>query len=102
MSGPRYGARATAAASQGLPGEWADDASCRGKAGKRSIVFFPAGEDLDVAAKRICATCPSQAACLEFALATDQQHGIWGGRNESERRAIALAGAPNDLRSVPA
>jgi WhiB family redox-sensing transcriptional regulator len=29
-----------------------------------------------------------QVECLEFALATNQDSGIWGGTSEEERRAI--------------
>lgn len=39
-------------------------------------------------AKAICAQCPVRAACLEFAIATNQPYGIWGGANASERRSI--------------
>jgi hypothetical protein len=38
-------------------------------------------------AKRICATCPLITDCLQHALDNDE-HGIWGGSNEKERRAM--------------
>ena len=40
------------------------------------------------AAKSICATCPVRTPCLDFALEIREPHGIWGGLNESERRAL--------------
>lgn len=39
-------------------------------------------------AKSICAGCPVQAPCLSFALAAQQQHGIWGGTTEAERKKM--------------
>jgi WhiB family redox-sensing transcriptional regulator len=57
-------------------------------------LFFPAGELDDQAveqaeeAKAVCAVCPVRVACLEFAIATNQPYGIWGGANTSERRSL--------------
>jgi WhiB family redox-sensing transcriptional regulator len=42
----------------------------------------------EAAAKRICADCPVRRECLEYALRVREPFGIWGGLNESERRAI--------------
>lgn len=39
-------------------------------------------------AKVVCARCPVRAECLDFALATRQVHGVWGGTSEDERRRI--------------
>lgn len=39
-------------------------------------------------AKFVCAECPVRTACLEFAIATNQPYGIWGGANAAERRSI--------------
>ena len=41
-----------------------------------------------VRAKAICATCPVRGPCLDYALRIREQHGIWGGLNEVERRAL--------------
>ena len=32
--------------------------------------------------------CPVREACLEYALAIREPHGVWGGCNEMERRAL--------------
>jgi WhiB family redox-sensing transcriptional regulator len=72
---------------------WQRRASCRGE---DSVFFFaPAyfekrGEKLarEAVAKRICATCPVLEPCLDYALTTREPHGVWGGLNETERRAI--------------
>lgn len=37
-------------------------------------------------AKAVCASCPVRQSCLAFALATNQEYGIWGGYDEDERR----------------
>lgn len=36
-------------------------------------------------AKKICQTCPIIDKCFEYALETNQTHGIWGGTSPSER-----------------
>ena len=36
----------------------------------------------------MCGECPAQAPCLEFALATNQDSGVWGGTSEEERRKL--------------
>jgi len=40
----------------------------------------------------ICTRCPVRVKCLEFALATQQAYGIWGGTSEEERRRILARG----------
>jgi WhiB family redox-sensing transcriptional regulator len=59
-------------------------------------VFFPVGVTgaavpAIAAAKAICAECAAQAACLEFAVTTNQEYGIWGGLSEEERRDVRRA-----------
>ena len=39
-----------------------------------------------VAAKTVCRGCPVRADCLSYAVQTAQEHGIWGGATEEERR----------------
>jgi WhiB family redox-sensing transcriptional regulator len=76
-----------------LPIVWKDKAACRGP---QSFVFFPPAhgerrderEAREAKAKEICRECAVQRACLEFALTIREQHGIWGGMTESERRTI--------------
>ncbi len=59
-------------------------------------LFFPIGttgiaiEQVD-AAKRICASCLVREPCLEFALASNQDAGVWGGLTEDERRTLKRA-----------
>jgi WhiB family redox-sensing transcriptional regulator len=42
----------------------------------------------EAAAKRICATCPVRTPCLQYALATREPWGIWGGQTAEERSAM--------------
>lgn len=65
---------------------WMRDGNCRAYP---PAVFFPSdGAGVEIA-RRICATCPVQAQCLEYALAQKVEHGVWGGCSERERRRIA-------------
>ncbi len=52
--------------------------------------FFLVGDDLEGMrkAQQICAQCPVQEPCLEFALETNQTLGIWGGTTPNERRRL--------------
>lgn len=65
------------------PKEWRLDAACRDL---DTAVFFPETEAQVAAAKAVCATCPVRELCLEFALVTRQDDGVWGGLDENERR----------------
>jgi WhiB family transcriptional regulator, redox-sensing transcriptional regulator len=69
---------------------WSDHAACRDVDPE---LFFPAGHAgpalLQISrAKLVCAACPVRVACLDWALASHQEAGIWGGTSEDERRAL--------------
>lgn len=55
-----------------------------------TALFFPTENDEPAiaAAKAVCATCPVRDKCLEFALVTRQDDGVWGGLDENERRSV--------------
>jgi WhiB family redox-sensing transcriptional regulator len=69
---------------------WRDHALCRDTDPE---LFFPVGTTgialvaIDHA-KRVCDQCTVVRECLDFALETNQDSGIWGGLSEDERRAI--------------
>jgi WhiB family transcriptional regulator, redox-sensing transcriptional regulator len=78
-----------------VPGadRWRDVASCRDTS---PDLFFPVGTtgpalDQIAEAKLVCDDCLVQQECLEFALLTNQDSGVWGGLSEEERRAIRKA-----------
>lgn len=59
-------------------------------------LFFPIGTtgpavDQIEAAKRVCRSCEAQEPCLDFALVTNQESGVWGGTSEEERRKLRKA-----------
>jgi len=70
--------------------DWRDFAACRDT---DPDLFFPVGttgpaiEQID-SAKQVCNQCEAQVSCLEFALASNQDSGVWGGTSEEERRAL--------------
>ena len=45
----------------------------------------------EAVAKALCGQCPVRLECLEYALEVHETHGIWGGLNEMERRALLRA-----------
>jgi len=70
--------------------EWRHDAACRHT---NVELYFPAGNTGEAvsqieAAKAVCRACPVQSACLQFALESNQEAGIWGGKDEEERRKL--------------
>lgn len=65
------------------PEDWMEDAACKGRSTR---LFFPERGDSNVLALKICAGCPVQVECLDYALSTGQTHGVWGGTSERERR----------------
>ena len=85
-------------------GPWMDRAACQGMVRSADEdIFFP--PDLDelggnrgaatrLAATReqqalaVCDRCPVQVECLAYAVATRQQHGVWGGKTQQELRRL--------------
>ncbi|WP_372460625.1 WhiB family transcriptional regulator [Actinomycetospora endophytica] len=74
---------------------WRARAACRDHDPE---LFFPTAHSgparaaQAAAAKRVCAGCPVREACLRFALA-HLPHGVAGGLDEDERRAVRRRGA---------
>jgi len=72
---------------------WQVKAACRGP---QAAVFFPPSYferkdeklERETRAKAICEQCSVREPCLEFAIDIREPHGIWGGLNELERRAL--------------
>lgn len=68
-------------------------AACRGP---QASVFFPPSHferkdeklEREERAKAICRTCAVRRPCLDYAVSIREPHGIWGGLNESERKAL--------------
>ncbi|MDG1412161.1 MAG: WhiB family transcriptional regulator [Acidimicrobiales bacterium] len=70
--------------------DWRTDAACRDT---DPSLFFPIGTTGNAIeqiadAKQVCFECVRRDDCLEFALSTNQDTGVWGGASEEERRII--------------
>ncbi|NGN66117.1 WhiB family transcriptional regulator [Streptomyces sp. A7024] len=70
--------------------EWWRSAAC---VGVDPELFFPVGPtgpgaEQYVRAKQVCARCPVSEECLEWALTTGTEAGVWGGLAEDERRRL--------------
>ncbi|HEV3382397.1 MAG TPA: WhiB family transcriptional regulator [Trebonia sp.] len=86
-------ATAQVATARGRAGtDWRESAACRSA---EPELFFPAsceGQPTTETerAKAVCARCPVRRECLQFALATRQAYGVWGGMSEEERHTAHL------------
>lgn len=65
--------------------EWMTWAGCRDT---DPDVFYPIEGGSAEPAKGICARCPVESECLEFALTEGEDLGVWGGMSERERRRL--------------
>ncbi|MEZ7004983.1 WhiB family transcriptional regulator [Streptomyces sp. AD55] len=70
-----------------LPPHWSEHAAC---SLEEAGLFFPADGDTITLkeAKAVCSGCRVQSDCRRSALDRGEQHGVWGGLSERERRAL--------------
>lgn len=69
-----------------LDRSWLADAAC---AGMDSRAFFANGchaREQVKEAKKICAACPVQPACANFAIESGERWGVWGAMSQQELR----------------
>jgi WhiB family redox-sensing transcriptional regulator len=73
-----------------VPGDWRMQALCP----ESDLDFFPSNLSPQVAAplKEVCAQCPSQQQCLDFAIINGEKYGLYGGLTPPERRALVKSG----------
>lgn len=72
---------------------WQQLAACRGP---NQAIFFPPPRlerrsekrGREQRAKEVCQSCGVQEECLAYSLTIREQHGIWGGLTENERREL--------------
>jgi WhiB family transcriptional regulator, redox-sensing transcriptional regulator len=62
---------------------WRAEAACKEV---DTAVFFP--DNQHTVPDLICEGCPVREVCLEYALANNIEHGVWGGLGENERRRL--------------
>lgn len=72
------------------PMDWREQAACLTVDPE---LFFPVGNtgpavDQIERAKSVCARCTVTEMCLQYAMDTGQDSGVWGGLSEDERRAL--------------
>jgi WhiB family transcriptional regulator, redox-sensing transcriptional regulator len=75
------------------PGDWRSLGACRDE---DPDLFFPITSQGPSArqvtmAKAVCARCGVQRQCLRFAIENRQDHGVWGGTTEEERKHMRRA-----------
>jgi len=79
--------------------DWFEQASCKGM---DINLFFvergPLAVKMAREAKAVCKVCPVIQPCLNFAIETDSQHGIFGGLAPKERRAERWKRRAVDIR----
>ena len=68
--------------------DWRHESVCRDEDPE---LFFPVGTGASAMAqvgraKLVCNRCPVATQCLNWALKTNQDSGVWGGASEDERR----------------
>lgn len=65
--------------------DWRATATCKAE----PDAMFPGTNPHDIEyAKDFCRTCPVAQQCLNWALETGTEFGVWGGLSEAERRAM--------------
>ncbi|MEV4218326.1 WhiB family transcriptional regulator [Nonomuraea sp. NPDC049725] len=62
-------------------------------------LFFPIshqgpGRSQVERAKAICRGCPVRRPCLDYAISSRQAHGVWGGTDPDQRRALIPKALP--------
>ena len=67
-------------------------------------LFFPVGTTGPALAqveeaKKVCRRCEVREECLRWALEAGQDHGVWGGMSEDERRAMKRRASRARLRN---
>lgn len=70
--------------------DWRELAACRDT---DADMFFPIGSTGPAVAQidkavAICGGCSVREACLQYALETHQEAGVWGGYAEDDRRRL--------------
>lgn len=73
--------------------DWQDRALC---AQTDPEIFFPEKGASVRQARAVCMACEVRAECLDYALATDQRWGIWGGLSLRERRRFGRLAAAEE------
>jgi WhiB family transcriptional regulator, redox-sensing transcriptional regulator len=74
----------------GNPENWRSRANC---IDKDPEAFYPGQGESNKAAKFICSHCDVRGDCLQEAMASGEEYGVWGGLSERERRKLLEEGS---------
>ena len=82
--------------------DWRHRAACRDVDPE---LFFPVGNTGPAIAqieeaKKVCMRCSVREECLQWALESSQDSGVWGGLSEDERRAMKRRAARHRARMM--
>jgi WhiB family redox-sensing transcriptional regulator len=80
------------------PQAWRERAACKEMDPR---IFFPELRENCAQAREVCRQCPVRTDCLDFALATRQRFGFWGGMNVKERDRLARGVPRRPLPPLP-
>jgi WhiB family redox-sensing transcriptional regulator len=64
---------------------WRSSGACQGLDAE---IFYPENEDNADFALSVCEHCAVRIACLNYALDTREQQGVWGGATARDRRKM--------------
>ena len=64
---------------------WRSKGACQGLDAE---IFYPENEDHAEFALSVCEQCAVRIACLDYALDTREQQGVWGGATARDRRKM--------------
>lgn len=83
---------------------WLHSAACRDEDPE---LFFPIGNTGPALvqieeAKAVCRRCPVREQCLQWALESGQDHGVWGGMGQDDRRRFARRAARQRAKNASA
>lgn len=68
---------------------WYEEAECRVNPTVNADDFFQErGYNNTAKARKVCLVCPVKAECLDYALETKQEFGIWGGLTVTQRKRL--------------
>lgn len=85
-NGPRPLERLPATSTDEHSGGWRAYSAC---AQVDPDLWFPEkGSNTSHLAKRICHDCPVKSPCLQYAIASNQKFGVWGGHTSHELRQL--------------
>ena len=79
-----------------IPVDWMVDAACRDADPGIFFIDHP-GSGSAAEARAVCTRCPVRVECLDYALAANERHGIWGGLTERQRRATNRVPLPREV-----